>query len=807
MIDIAKLEIRIHSLEAATADKRLNRLAKTGGRTERATDGLSRSFKRLAGSIALTATATAALRKLVDVTRTFGSLHAALKTATGSVENAVIAFEALQDFAKNTPYDIEQVTLAFIRLVNLGLEPSERALYAYGNIASATPNKSLLDFIEAVADGIQGNNERLKEFSIGAKKQGDTIAYTFQNVTTVVKNNAAAIEEYMMGLGENQFGGAMSDQMETLGGALSNLGDEWNTLFLNISDEGIGGLIEDSVRLAIASLEDLNEYISSGELTANITQLGRRWSFVKDDAINAFNLISAEFAVATENWKVSGNEATDRIAEGLNSLPETFRAVIQIFATEFAYLVDSAGSAAKSFVRAFEIEFDALGAYASAIAEEIGKAFTIGEDADFASAVARVTAEAEAAHHARRVSQDREIAGFDSARMDGINAALDGREEAIDLTKDENAKLAKQLELQRLINAEKDKGTTDRLAQFGLGAVSGTGGGPAKESVAERRARKAEEREAARRQREFEALVMSLRTEEEAIEQSYARRQQIILTNTEEGSAKRQELMQRLNEQYAVSILGYDPAEPDTFEEELEAINAFFERRKELILTNAQLTEEERTELELQLTRDRKEALADLEAARIDIILSSGKKIAQGLTSIAKDTAGEQSGIYRAMFAASKAFAIAESIISIQTAIAKASKSLPYPANLKAMASVVSATAGLVSTIMGTNYSGAHDKGGTIPAGKYGLVGEYGPELVSGPAKVTGRGDTAKMIEKLMTAIEGLQNRQEAQQNNLRIINVTPESAEEYMGSDAGEQVVMNWVTRNQSTIQRLAIG
>ncbi|MBL0320198.1 MAG: hypothetical protein IPP74_13060 [Alphaproteobacteria bacterium] len=39
-----------------------------------------------------------------------------------------------------------------------------------------------------------------------------------------------------------------------------------------------------------------------------------------------------------------------------------------------------------------------------------------------------------------------------------------------------------------------------------------------------------------------------------------------------------------------------------------------------------------------------------------------------------------------------------------------------------------------------------YDKGGFIPAGQVGLVGEVGPELVSGPARVTSRADTAAMF-------------------------------------------------------------
>ena len=43
-----------------------------------------------------------------------------------------------------------------------------------------------------------------------------------------------------------------------------------------------------------------------------------------------------------------------------------------------------------------------------------------------------------------------------------------------------------------------------------------------------------------------------------------------------------------------------------------------------------------------------------------------------------------------------------------------------------------------------------HDKGGYIKGGQLGIVGEYGPEIVRGPASVTSRKDTAAMARASM---------------------------------------------------------
>lgn len=110
------------------------------------------------------------------------------------------------------------------------------------------------------------------------------------------------------------------------------------------------------------------------------------------------------------------------------------------------------------------------------------------------------------------------------------------------------------------------------------------------------------------------------------------------------------------------------------------------------------------------------------------LLLSSSEELFGSLADVAMTFEGEQSSIYKGLFAASKAFSIAQSIISIQTGIAKAQE-LGFPANLGAIANVVSTSAGVISTIRNTNLS-ARQQGGQFNRGQDLLVGEKGPELV-----------------------------------------------------------------------------
>ena len=293
--EYANLGFRVDSSGLLTADDRLKRVTRSGKQTDSQINSLSKTVGVAAAAFVSLGSAMAIINKTTTIARQFDVLNASLITATGSAEKAEAAFIGIQKLAENTPYDLAQVTDAFIKLKNLGLTPSEKAIISYGNTASAM-GKDLMQFIEAVADASTAEFERLKEFGIRAKNQGDTIAFTFQGTTKTVKNNAAEIEQYLMRIGEVEFDGAMTRRMETLDGAMSNFSDSWDAMFLAISQNGVGEAIEASVRTGTEYVKDFTQVmnesgheiqkagiaISSGIHTA-FTQLGGFFDIVGEE--------------------------------------------------------------------------------------------------------------------------------------------------------------------------------------------------------------------------------------------------------------------------------------------------------------------------------------------------------------------------------------------------------------------------------------------------------------------------------------------------------------------------------------------
>ncbi|HDZ1565016.1 TPA: phage tail length tape measure family protein [Klebsiella pneumoniae] len=119
-----------------------------------------------------------------------------------------------------------------------------------------------------------------------------------------------------------------------------------------------------------------------------------------------------------------------------------------------------------------------------------------------------------------------------------------------------------------------------------------------------------------------------------------------------------------------------------------------------------------------------------IEAQKNTIISAATQSLFDSTAEIMRTGFGEQSAIYKVAFAASKAFAIADSMVKIQQAIASGAVSAPYPANIIAMASIAAQTASIVSNIQDVSGVGFASGGYTGPGGKFqpaGIVhkGEY----------------------------------------------------------------------------------
>ncbi|QBJ02986.1 putative tape measure protein [Escherichia phage ZCEC5] len=316
MTDIASLIVRVSATGVDKVTSQLNGLTKAAGAAAAAVVSLE--------------TAKQVFSALVDSQRNFDKLNSGLITMTGSAENAAKAFSVLQQFAKETPYGLNQAVEGFTKLVALGLNPSKEALISYGNTAAAM-GKDLNQMIEAVADASTFEFERLKEFGIKSSQQADTVSFTFRGVTTTVKKNSEEIQKYLLNIGNTDFAGAMETRSKTLDGQLSSLADSFDGLVLAVAQSGFGDAVGEQAATAEDAITALTDAIASNEIAATLQD----WATLFNESFKFISDALNDLAYDTEDKSVDMSDSLgtipDAIREWLPDIQQTFHEVIAWF--------------------------------------------------------------------------------------------------------------------------------------------------------------------------------------------------------------------------------------------------------------------------------------------------------------------------------------------------------------------------------------------------------------------------------------------------------------------------------------------
>ena len=217
-------------------------------------------------------------KSIVETTAKFETFGAVLTNTLGSSSQAQLAMSMITDFAAKTPFSVEELTGAFVKLANQGFKPSYDEMRKLGDLASST-GKSFGQLAEAILDAQTGEFERLKEFGVKAAVAGDKVTFSFKEVATTVDNTASSIQQYLLGLGDIEgVSGAAAAISDTLQGKLSNLGDSWTTLMKNMGDSN-KGVLKDTVDLLGQLISSINIIGHADNMAEKlgIDQRGKNW--------------------------------------------------------------------------------------------------------------------------------------------------------------------------------------------------------------------------------------------------------------------------------------------------------------------------------------------------------------------------------------------------------------------------------------------------------------------------------------------------------------------------------------------------
>jgi phage tail tape-measure protein len=220
----------------------------------------------LAGGAAVAGAGAFALFDLFSTAGQFEQYQIQLEGIEGSAKAAKRAMAWVTQFAKITPYELDEVMDAFVALKNFGLDPMDGSLRAMGDAASAM-NKPIMAAIEMLTDATTGEFERLKEFGIKARKEGDRTTFHYiknnKKMQRSVSGDELEIKRTLVEIFADRFGGGMERQSKTMFGIISNLKGMWTEFLLMISNAGVFDWIKNRLQKV---LDFVNEMAANGKL-------------------------------------------------------------------------------------------------------------------------------------------------------------------------------------------------------------------------------------------------------------------------------------------------------------------------------------------------------------------------------------------------------------------------------------------------------------------------------------------------------------------------------------------------------------
>ncbi len=374
-------------------------------------------------------------KQVLETTAKFQKLEAVLTTTLGSKSAAKLAMQQIQEFASKTPFSVDELTSSFVKLANQGFRPTQNQMRMLGDLAAST-GKSFDQLTEGIIDAQVGEFERLKEFGVRAKKEGDNVTFTFRGVETQVKNTDDAIRGYIVSLGDLEgISGSMAGISETLGGKISNLGDAWDQLLVTVGDE-TAGVFSGAISLMSSAIDTVTQYLQKLNLVQKYgAEGGGFWERVGEAAMVATRFKTPSGDIAKNVFSNISKDLDERIGNAKN-----FRELIEV-KDDLDKRIQNIDKSTQQGAAAFRLYTDKLKMVADAanglkktrVEEAFKKQTAAQKEASQALTVANKKAADELEKNAKQREKDviklkedlqKEFNALDLTQMDGLSKLL-----------------------------------------------------------------------------------------------------------------------------------------------------------------------------------------------------------------------------------------------------------------------------------------------------------------------------------------------------------------------------------------------
>lgn len=689
------------------------------------------AWKSVIAGLATGALASAVIGELKSTEQAVASFI----SATGSLTEARDQFELLQQAARDTLQPFDALKTAALELKKNGIQATSAELKTFSQIAYGT-GQSLETVSKAFTATIQGKYKQLNALGITAKDAGDKLVLTYKGVTQEIDKNTKALSDYFSQLGQENEG--VLDYLQSgVTGAFNHMENAWGDFYRAIGESGLGDLITQIVRDLASNLDEITAWINENRepIKAFFATVTDGWKEVVDLTKSSIKTVKD---TVNDLWNSSGLAAATGTENMMNALSQFFN-FARIGFLEVMKIAQNTWTALKG-------GFQAVG-------EGIGNWLAGGS---FSSAYNRV------------LNQTSDQIAKDTANFNGtIKSYQDQIRKTIQELDDRDKGYGGPSEWDAYRVWDKQGSNSPESRSFGTSGKTGggrSGGSKAPKAQADNwkkyydsilsiqkdsysdavKLRKEHEEKLAELEREYKASHL-------ASESEYNNARMIL---EKDFQSKAKDL--RMEALEFIKSIGQTEIDriTDDYRQKMEKLEKYHE--------DALLSEQEFLDKRNQLREEYEKAREEASGKKSenDFLskedLENVNNFTEGMTSLADAFSNLTSGMsqsssaYKALFAIQKSFAIASATANAIVAWTQALSDTSNPTwfgKLAAYANAVALTTGIIAQLKSLSM---HDKGGRIGAGQLGIVGEYGPEIVSGPVNVTSRRKTAALARDAM---------------------------------------------------------
>lgn len=684
-----------------------------------------------------------------DNVKAFEDLIAKLSGVTGDLQSAEKVFWELNALEDQTTISTSELSEALLYLNKFGIGVTSEDMKNLSAVSIGL-NKDLASVTSAIGKAAQGRYQSLKELGIAVDDAGNTLKLSFKGVTTEVEKDTDAIKNYLSNLGKTQFSEVLEAKLQTTDAALNRFKNAWGTLqteifrsdgvigqiFTNIYNQGtdmVNGLITvfklESVQKVIkGAVEHIYNFfrIMYESITGKAITFKTDWAEIWLNILNTVNLAIAKFKLLSASlisgFKVLAGAFDDFVYKPIKALMNKIMREWDEWQNHFWKKIGEISTRISAPFVSLALDYAELSAEVSKDMDENGSSLNdalkeregiLNQAAkDYAETLENIRKSEEELKKSSEGNQGESVLdnlfGASSGNaVNAINTAGKKASNVIDTLKREWDSFYKSLvsesrnslsDRQRLEIEYNEKNI--ELQKYAAVAS-------------------AEEISKAKQLIEEQYQLKKKELEENAQKEYYS----IMENETEILRMETQKRIDIINQMYKDNLL----SATQYMEAQSKLIDSYYKNAGK------------------KKTKDT--ILSDESVDRVNKL----KDVTQNLSDAFSDMAGsmnKSSSSYKALFAIQKGFAVASATMNAILAWSQALSDptqMSWIAKLTQYANAIALTANIISQLRSVQM---YDKGGEIKAGELGIVGEYGPELIQGPATVTSRKDTADILNR-----------------------------------------------------------